>query len=84
MKEAKLKTEFVDEDDIPEEVDLSKAVKSPFPKLLRQQITINLANEVVDYFKKQSEEVGIPYQTLINLFLLKCVEEKRRLDIDWK
>ena len=79
MKKENLKTKRVDEDDIPEEIDFSKAIKNPFAKLLKQQVTINLANFVVDYFKKESEEVGVPYQTLINLYLMKCVEEKRKI-----
>lgn len=84
MKKENLVTQSVDEDDIPEEIDFSNAIRSPFPKLFKQQVTINLANTVVEYFKKQAEEVGIPYQTLINLFLLKCVEEKRTITVDWK
>lgn len=64
--------------------DFTNAKRNPFAKQLKQQVTINLANTVVDYFKQQSEEVGIPYQTLINLYLLKCVNEKLKLNVDWK
>ena len=70
--------------EMPEELDLSKAVKSPYPKLLKQQVTINLSREVIEYFKKQSSETGIPYQSLINLYLLSCVNEKKKLDLSWK
>lgn len=70
--------------DVPEELDLSKAVRSPYPKLLKQQVTINLSKEVIEYFKKQSSETGIPYQSLINLYLLSCVNEKKKLDLSWK
>lgn len=70
--------------DVPEELNLSKAVRSPYPKLLKQQVTINLSKEVIEYFKKQSSETGIPYQSLINLYLLSCVNEKKKLDLSWK
>jgi len=32
----------------------------------------NLSPEVVDYFKGLSEETGLPYQKLIDLYLLDC------------
>lgn len=48
-------------------------------KNLKRQITINLNGKVIDYFKEMSEKKGVPYQTLINIFLNDCVEKK--LDI---
>ncbi len=50
----------------------------------RKQITINLDSRVVDYFKDLASRNGIPYQTLINLYLLDCVDTKKRPTIDWK
>ncbi len=50
----------------------------------RKQITINLDSRVVDYFKDLASKNGIPYQTLINLYLLDCVDTKKRPTIDWK
>lgn len=70
--------------DIPDEIDLTHAVRSPFSKLLKQQVTINLANVVIEYFKEQAKETGIPYQSLINLYLLSCATEKKKLVISWK
>ncbi len=70
--------------DIPEEIDFKDAVKSPYSKLLKQQITINLSKEVIDYFKSESKEVGIPYQTLINLYLMECAKKNLKLNINWK
>ena len=66
------------------EYDFSNGRKNPYAKKLKQQITINLYPEVLDYFKKMSEESGIPYQVLINLYLLDCVNNKRKLDINFK
>ena len=58
--------------------------KNPYTKRLRRQITININNETVAYFKAQSEEVGIPYQTLINLYLSDCAAQGRKLNLSWQ
>lgn len=69
-----------------EEYDFSKAEarRNPYAKRLKKQITINIDNETIDFFKKQSEDSGIPYQTLINLYLADCVKQKRQLQMSWK
>jgi uncharacterized protein (DUF4415 family) len=51
------------------EYDFSKSVKNPYAKHLKKQVTLRLNVDVVEYFKKQSEETGVPYQNLINLYL---------------
>ena len=61
------------------EYDFSNARKNPYAKALKKQITINIDSNTIDYFKKQSESVGIPYQTLINLYLKDCVVNNRKL-----
>ena len=58
--------------------------KNPYTKRLKKQITINIDNETIDFFKEQSENSGIPYQTLINLYLADCVKQKRQLQMSWK
>lgn len=58
--------------------------KNPYAKRLKRQVTINLDNSIVEYFKELSESNGIPYQTLINLYLIDCVNKKRSIDISWK
>lgn len=58
--------------------------RNPYAKRLKQQITINISNDVVDYFKNMSASSGIPYQTLINLYLSDCVTNKRQLNISWQ
>lgn len=45
----------------------------------RTTVTIRLDNRVIDYFKAMSKKSGIPYQTLINLYLLECVEDKKEV-----
>ena len=67
-----------------EEYDFSNAVKNPYAKKLKQQVTINIDSDVIAYFKKMSADSGIPYQTLINLYLSDCVKQNRRLNISWQ
>ncbi len=67
-----------------EEYDFSNAKKNPYAAQLKRQITINIDRATIDYFKAQSESVGIPYQTLINLYLRDCAVNKRQLDLSWK
>ena len=50
----------------------------------KKQITINIDENTIDYFKVQAENSGIPYQTLINLYLSDCVTQKRELQLSWK
>ena len=66
------------------EYGFSNAQKNPYTEKLRQQITISVDEDVVDYFKAQSEENGIPYQTLINLYLKDCAKNKRELQMSWQ
>jgi uncharacterized protein (DUF4415 family) len=66
------------------EYDFSKARKNPYASQLKKQITIRLDGEAIDYFKSISEEVGIPYQSLINLYLRDCATSNRKLNLNWK
>jgi len=63
------------------EYDLSKMKKrkNPFSKQLKKQVTIRLGIDIIEYFKTMSEETGIPYQNLINLYLRDCVTTKKKL-----
>lgn len=67
-----------------EEYDFSNGVRNPYVKKLKKQITINIDNDTVDFFKEQSKESGIPYQTLINLYLSDCAKHKKQLQISWE
>ena len=64
--------------------DFSEGQKNPHAKRLKKQVTIRLEEATIDYFKALAEEVGIPYQTLINLYLRDCAASSRRLSIEWK
>ena len=66
------------------EYDFSNARKNPYAKQVKKQITINIDSDAIDYFKKQSESSGIPYQTSINLYLKDCAQSGRQLKISWQ
>lgn len=66
------------------EYDFSKSRKSPYAAQLKKQITLRLDEDSINYFKAVSEEVGIPYQSLINLYLRDCAASHRKLQLNWK
>jgi uncharacterized protein (DUF4415 family) len=63
--------------------DFSKSIRNPYIRKAKQQVTIRLDKETVDYFKALAAGSGIPYQNLINLYLRECANEKKRLKLDW-
>jgi len=60
-----------------------KGRRNPYAKELKKQITIRLGVDILEYFKELSEETGIPYQNLINLYLRDCVVSKKRPSLKW-
>ena len=66
------------------EYDFSKSRKNPYASQLKKQITIRLDEDSITYFKAVSAEVGIPYQSLINLYLRDCAVSNRKLSLNWK
>ena len=66
-----------------EEYDFSNARPNPYAKKLKNQVTINLDADIITYFKQQAASSGIPYQTLINLYLADCVRNNRQLNLSW-
>jgi len=66
-----------------DEYDFSNARPNPYVKKLKSQVTINLDVDTIEYFKRQAASTGIPYQTLINLYLADCVRNKRQLNMSW-
>ena len=63
--------------------DFSKSVKNPYLRKPNKQLTIRLDEETIDYFRSLVEQSGIPYQSLINLYLRDCVAEKKTLRSEW-
>jgi predicted DNA binding CopG/RHH family protein len=64
--------------------DFSKARRNPYAKQLKKQITIRLETKTLEYFKHLSEDTGIPYQTLINLYLRDCATTKKKPSLRWR
>ncbi len=61
-----------------------KGRKNPYTKYLKQPVTMRIDRDTVAYFKQLSDETGIPYQTLINLYLRDCAINQRRLNMVWQ
>ncbi len=68
------------------EYDLSqmKSRKNPYASKLKKSVTIRLGEDVVGYFKEMAEDTGVPYQSLINLYLRDCMLRHRTIDISWQ
>ena len=68
------------------EYDLSKmkSRKNPYASKLKKPVTMRLSEDVIGYFKQMADEAGVPYQSLINLYLRDCVAQHRKIDISWE
>lgn len=64
--------------------DFSNSVKSPYAKKLKKQVTIRLDEDTIEYFKALADDKGIPYQSLINLYLRDCAQSRRELKMEWQ
>ena len=67
-----------------DEYDISTTVPNPYAARVKHPITIRLERETITYFKELAVENGIPYQTLINMFLSQCAQEHRKPSFTWK
>ena len=67
------------------EYDLSKmkSRKNPYASKLKKPVTMRLGEDVINYFKGMAEDSGVPYQSLINLYLRDCISQHRKVDISW-
>ena len=63
--------------------DFSKSHKNPYLKKPKKQLTIRLDEDTINYFRSLSEDSGIPYQSLINLYLRECASENKKLQMKW-
>lgn len=61
--------------------DFSDSKPNPYAKRMKRQITIRLDEDTIAYFKAMAERKGLPYQSLINLYLRECAECNRELRI---
>lgn len=65
------------------EYDFSKSKKNPYIHDLKKQVTIRLDTDTINYFKLLADGNGIPYQTLINLYLRECALKHKKLHMGW-
>lgn len=67
------------------EYDLAKmsARKNPYAAKLKKPVSMRLSEDVLEYFKGMAQEAGVPYQSLINLYLRDCVMNHRKVQITW-
>ena len=65
------------------EYDFSKGKKNPYAKALKKQITIRLDKPTIEYFRRLSSQLGMPYQSLMNLYLRDCAANHRTLRMNW-
>ena len=66
------------------EYDFSKAQKNPYASKLKRQVTIRVDEGTISYFKDLAQDLGIPYQTLINMYLRDCAATHKKLSLQWK
>jgi len=64
--------------------DFKKGIKNPYLKKMKKPVTIRLDDDVIVYFKNLANEKGVPYQSLINLYLKDCVEKHREPCLSWE
>ena len=60
-----------------------KSRRNPYAAKLKKSVTMRLSEDVVTYFKSMAEQAGVPYQSLINLYLRDCVMQHRQIKISW-
>ena len=65
------------------EYDFAKSKRNPYVKSLKKQLTIRLDGQTIDYFRTLAGETGMPYQSLMNLYLRDCAEHHRKLTLKW-
>jgi predicted DNA binding CopG/RHH family protein len=67
------------------EYDLStmKSRRNPYAAKLKKPVSMRLSEDVLTYFKGMASESGVPYQSLINLYLRDCVLKHRKVQIAW-
>jgi predicted DNA binding CopG/RHH family protein len=66
------------------EYDFSKSKTNPYARRLKKQISLRVEKETIQYFKNLAAETGIPYQTLMNMYLSDCAHHRKKPSLVWK
>ncbi len=61
-----------------------KSRRNPYASKLKKSVTMRMSEDVVQYFKSMAAEAGVPYQSLINLYLRDCLAQHRKVEIKWR
>lgn len=64
-----------------EEFDFENSKPNPYAERLRKPVTMNIDVKIIEYFKAESKRTGVPYQNIINMYLLQCVEEGKHIKL---
>ena len=75
--------EFMRAIEMRDHYDFSDSKPNPYAGKIKKQITIRLDSETIEYFKSMADDKGIPYQSLINLYLRDCAKSNRDLQLSW-
>jgi uncharacterized protein (DUF4415 family) len=67
-----------------ERIRFLEGARNPYVKRLKRQVTIRLDDATIAYFKALSDETGIRYQMLTNLYLRDCATNRKRLSVAWR
>lgn len=62
-----------------DEYDFNDSRPNPYAERLRKPVTMNIDVDTIDYFKSEARRTGIPYQSIINMYLGQCAAEKKHL-----
>jgi len=60
------------------EYDFSNSTPNPYSKLLKKEVKLKIDEDALSYFKSLAQELGVPYQNLINSYLRDCVQRHRK------
>lgn len=71
-------------DNMKKEYDFTNAIKNPYVKKLKKKISMNVDEDVIEYYKGEAALTGVPYQTLMNLTLKQCADSKKKLELSLK
>jgi uncharacterized protein (DUF4415 family) len=84
-KQPRMKPSITKVNEMKAEYDLSKmkSRRNPYASKLKKSVTMRLSEDVVQYFKDMAAEAGVPYQSLINLYLRDCLAQNRKVEIKW-
>ena len=66
-----------------DDYDFTNTIKNPYSGRLKKQITIRLDDAVIAYFKEMADQTGMPYQNIINYYLLDCVKNNKQMKISF-